>query len=172
MIGSDPTALLIVSGSISTPLRKVLDRSRCRPSPDPQNFRPSCPELIFSTIRRFRLSRSLLRAFEYYDGSVPIQVISRADACLGHPVITKAGDTMWLGAPFVHLPLRWRMRRMGWLSRYRGWRTSTPCPLSIRCAVSVVLRHRSGCRPLQTRVQAIQLSPYTSCPDPPHRKRL
>jgi hypothetical protein len=61
----------------------------------------------------------------------------------GHPVITEVGDTTCLGALFVHLPLRWRMRRMGWFSRRAGiWRTSTPCPHSIRDAASVVLRHR------------------------------
>lgn len=66
---------ITVSGSISTPHDLRLKYRNCRPSPGGLRFRPGRPFLMrMHRLPSGELSRTLPRAFEYYGGSVPMQV--------------------------------------------------------------------------------------------------
>ena len=66
---------ITVSGSISTPHDLRLKYRNCRPSPGGPRFRPGRPFLMrMHRLPDGELSRALPRAFEYYGGSVPMQV--------------------------------------------------------------------------------------------------
>ncbi|ABD26635.1 hypothetical protein Saro_2197 [Novosphingobium aromaticivorans DSM 12444] len=123
------------------------DRSRCRPSPGRLGFRPGHPELILPTVRRL-----LGGCPGHYTGHLsnmaapcPYRSLVFPAPASGHPVITEIGDTTWLGAPFVHLPLpiEGASERLARSRKSRSlWRNSTPFPPSLRYAASTILRHR------------------------------
>ena len=151
-----------------------MNRSRCHPSPEHEEFRADHPALMSNahpTPKR-RLSRLLLRAFEYYDGSVPIQAVV-INACYRASRNYKSGRYDVVRCPVRSLDLPMEAVPDGLVFPASRDLKDLNALSSVHpeCLVShpaTSLR----CLPLQTGVQAIQLSPYTSCPDPPRPRQL